>query len=62
VSTRLAGLFVTGFGWFPGSVRTNAGKGSGSRLDRRSTRAAGLVLTPIPGGAESVRRDVYMWL
>jgi hypothetical protein len=29
---------------FPGSVRTNAGKGSGSRLGRRSTRASGLGL------------------
>jgi hypothetical protein len=41
----------------PGSVRTNAGKGSGSRLDRRSTRAAGLALTPAPIGAESLRRE-----
>ena len=28
----------------PGSVQTNAGKGSGSRLDRRSTRGSGLGL------------------
>jgi hypothetical protein len=45
------------FELFPGSVRTYAGKGSGSRLDRRSTRAAGVALTPIPFGAESVRRE-----
>jgi hypothetical protein len=57
VSTQLAEEFVTGLGCFPGSVRTNAGKGSGSRLGRRSTRAAGLVLTLIPCGAESVRRE-----
>src|SRR6266498_2498821 len=35
----------------PGSVQTNADEGSGSRLDRRSTRVAGLALTPAPGGA-----------
>lgn len=53
----LGWMFVTGFPMFPGSVRTYAGKGSGSRLDRRSTRGAGLVLTPIPFGAESWRRE-----
>jgi hypothetical protein len=57
VSTRRRGVIVTGLGLFPGSVRTNASEGSESGLDRRSTRAAGLVLTPIPCGAESVRRE-----
>ena len=50
------------FELFPGSVRTYAGKGSGSRLDRRSTRGAGLALTPILFGAESVRRErLWCW-
>jgi hypothetical protein len=51
---------VTGFTPIPGSVQTNAGKGSGSRLDRRSTRAAGLALTPAPIGAESSRRERWL--
>jgi hypothetical protein len=53
VSTRV----VTGFSSFPGSVRTNAGVGVGSGLDRRSTRVAGLALMPSPIGAESSRRE-----
>ena len=57
MSTLTRGVFVTWFGLLPGSVQTNAGKGSESGLDRRSTRAAGLVLTPIPCGAELVRRE-----
>jgi len=52
-----AGTVCDRFESFPGSVPTNAGKGSESRLDRRSTRVAGLVLTPIPCGAESGRRE-----
>src|SRR6266540_3735830 len=42
---------MTRFYPIPGSVQTSAGEGSGSRLDRRSTRAAGLALTPAPIGA-----------
>ena len=49
------------FGAVFGSGRAYAGEGSGSRLDRRSTRVAGVVLTPIPGGAESVRREQGFW-
>ena len=36
-----------------------------SRLDRRSTRAAGLALTPTPFGAESSRRErgvLLLWV
>ena len=62
MSTPVAGRFVTGLCLFPGSVRTNAGEGSGSRLDRRSTRAAGLALTPIPSGAESVAPGTRLWV
>jgi hypothetical protein len=61
VSIPVAEGFVDRFGLFPGSVWATAGKGSGSGLDRRSTRAAGLVLTPIPCGAESVRRE-RLWV
>ena len=42
----------------------NAGEGPGSRLDRRSTRVAGVALTPVPGGAESSRRErgaLWLW-
>jgi hypothetical protein len=39
---------LTRFCRFPGSVRTNAGEGSGSRLDRRSTRASGRGLDADP--------------
>src|SRR6266540_4129982 len=42
---------MTRFYPIPGSVQTSAGEGSGSRLDRRATRAAGLALTPAPIGA-----------
>ena len=42
-------------GWFVLGSRLGAGKrrrgGRGQRLDRRSTRVAGLALTPAPGGA-----------
>ena len=41
----------------PGWVRTDAGEGPGSRLDRRSIRVAGLALRPVPIGAESSRRE-----
>src|SRR6266511_1424096 len=47
---------MTRFYPIPGSVQTSAGEGSGSRLDRRSTRAAGLALTPAPIGAASSRQ------
>ena len=43
-----------GWCWFPGSVQANAIEVSGSRLDRRSTRAAGVALTSAPRGAESL--------
>lgn len=42
-----------------GCGRTPA-RGQGQRLEPRSTRVAGLVLTPIPNGAESVRGS-RMW-
>jgi hypothetical protein len=50
-ATPDVGLLVTGLLAFPGWVRTNASEGWVSRLDRRSTRAAGLALTPTPSGA-----------
>jgi hypothetical protein len=49
-------VLVTGLGLFPGLVRAYAGEGSGSRLDRRSTRQA-WPLTPAPSGAESSCRE-----
>ena len=57
VSIPLSGVLVTGLVWFPGSVRANAGAGSGPDSTGRSTRAAGLVLTPTPFGAGLVRRE-----
>jgi hypothetical protein len=48
---------VTGLVVFPGSLQANAGEGPESGLDRRSTREAGLALTPVPSGAESSRRE-----
>ena len=57
MSTRYARRGCDRFLRFPGSVRINAGEGSRSRFDRRSTRVAGLDLTPVPSGAESSRRE-----
>jgi hypothetical protein len=55
-------LLVTRFGLFPGSVRTNASKGRGEGSTGGSTRVAGLVLTPIPGGAESGAPGERLWV
>ena len=52
------------FGLLPAWVRTYAEEGSESRLDRRSTRVAGLALTPAPIGAEFrvPRMGVGLWV
>ena len=56
-SSPLCQTACDGFSPFPAWVRTYAGEGSVSRLDRRSTRVSGLSLTPTPIGAESSRRE-----
>jgi hypothetical protein len=57
VSTALTREVVTGASG-PSSVRTNAGEGSLSRLDRRSTPGR-LGLTAIPGGTIALPGKEY---
>jgi hypothetical protein len=62
VSTGWAGTVVTGLVRFPARCGHTPVRGRGQDSTGRSTRVAGLVLTPIPCGAESVRREPTMWL
>jgi energy-coupling factor transporter ATP-binding protein EcfA2 len=50
-------VVVTGSSCFPARCGHTSSRVPGSRLDRRSTRAAGVALTSVPSGAESLRRE-----